>query len=136
MLDCQSALTAVLSNGDNSVYPVLVNSVRGALAALRRLAVQLSFVWVPSHGKRPLWEAPAGMCTETLRLLNAKVDREAAVCRQRRGQGSLREAWCRRREVADQWEYAAICAGSAAAALLKRKLEGGAHSSTSTTTSS
>ena len=136
VLDCQSALTAVLSNGDNSVYPVLVNSVRGALAALRRLAVQLNFVWVPSHGKRPLWEAPAGMCTETLRLLNAKVDREAAVCRQRRGQGSLREAWCRRREVADQWEYAAIRAGSAAAALLKRKLEGGAHSSTSTTTSS
>ena len=69
VLDCQSALTAVLGNGDKSVYPVLVNSVRSALAALRRLGVQLSFVWVPSHGKRPLWEAPLGMCTETLRML-------------------------------------------------------------------
>ncbi|CAE7883770.1 unnamed protein product [Symbiodinium necroappetens] len=132
VLDCQSALTAVLGNGDKSVYPVIVNSVRGALAALRRLGVQLSFVWVPSHGKRPLWEAPLGMCTETLRMLNARVDREAAACRQRRGQGSLREAWCRRREAADQWEYSAICAGSAAAALLKQKVERDARPPTTT----
>ena len=58
-------------------YPGLASEIRAALTRASMVGVQLSFVWVPSHGKRPAWEAPAGMCSELLRLLNNKADRAA-----------------------------------------------------------
>ena len=115
VLDCMSALNA-RHPGTREKYPALAANIRGALRAISDCGAQISYVWVPSHGKRPSWEAPLGMCTESLRLLNKKADRAAADCRNRRLLGSAREAWVQQRRAAEDWEFRAIMASSAAAA--------------------
>ena len=117
-VDCKAALRTPTSAVARDKYPGLASEIRAALTRASVVGVQLSFVWVPSHGKRPAWEAPAGMCSELLRLLNDKTDRAAEACRLRRFNHSRRQQWWHAKTLAAEWEYQAILASAAAGNLL------------------
>ena len=72
-LDCKAALRTPTSAVARDKYPGLASEIRAALTRASAVGMQLSFAWAPSHGKRPAWEAAAGMCSELLRLLNDKA---------------------------------------------------------------
>ncbi|CAE7470983.1 unnamed protein product [Symbiodinium sp. CCMP2592] len=114
VLDCQSALSLVLQTGANfSYYLKLVDSVQASLRVLRGRGVAVSCVWVPSHGKRPGWQAPPGLCGDFLHRLTASADEAAGECRLRRFSGGAMEAWWQRRDAARAWELRAIQASAA-----------------------
>ena len=52
-LDSQSALKVVLRRTHRFCF--LLGLVERTRASLTQLQVQLTFTWVPSHGKRPKW---------------------------------------------------------------------------------
>ena len=124
VLDCQSALQVVLQEGLRFNYLLkLVEQVRLPLRDLASAGVQLQYVWVPSHGKKPSWCAPPGLCSDLLRYLNDLVDKAAADCRQRRGGQGGRVEWWQRRSAASKWDLGAILASAAAGQLLRAKLQ-------------
>ena len=124
VLDCQSALQVVLLKGLRFNYLLkLVEQVRLPLRDLASVGVQLQYVWVPSHGKKPNWCAPLGLCSDLLRYLNDLVDKAAADCRQRRGGQGGRVEWWQRRSAASKWELGAILASAASGQLLRAKLQ-------------
>ena len=123
VLDCQSALSVVQRQGEGLCYLLkLVDSVKASLRALRDQGVAVTCVWVPSHGKRPRWQAPAGLCGDLLRALNDKADVAAGSCRKRRTAGGARETWWRLREEAKSWELRAILASASASEALHLEL--------------
>ena len=124
VLDCQSALQVVLQKGLRFNYLLkLVEQVRLPLRDLASVGVQLQYVWVPSHGKKPNWCAPSGLCSDLLRYLNDLVDKAAADCRLRRGGQGGRVEWWQRRSAASKWELGAILASAASGQLLRAKLQ-------------
>ncbi|CAE7528081.1 pol [Symbiodinium sp. CCMP2592] len=123
VLDCQSALTLVLQKGDSFCYYLkIVDSIKASLRALRGHGVAVTCVWVPSHGKRPGWHAPPGLCGDLLRKLNASADEAAGACRLRRFSGGAIEAWWLHRNDARSWELRAIQASAASGEALHREL--------------
>ncbi|CAE7488209.1 unnamed protein product [Symbiodinium sp. CCMP2592] len=123
VLDCQSALTLVLQKGDSFCYYLkIVDSIKASLRALRGHGVAVTCVWVPSHGKRPGWHAPPGLCGDLLRKLNASADEAAGACRLRRFSGGAIEAWWLHRNDARFWELRAIQASAASGEALHREL--------------
>ena len=115
VVDCQAVLRVVLRRGEHFSYLLsIINQARQALSSLEASGVQLTYVWVPSHGKRPDWEAPLGLNTDLLRSMNDRADRAAAECRARRSGGHGRAEWWRLREEAASWELRATQATAAA----------------------
>ena len=122
-LDSQSALRVVLRQDYRFCFLLrLVERIRASLLELAAMQVQLTFLWVPSHGKRPQWHPPSGLCADRLRWLNDRADRAAADCRLRRSGGRGRAEWRRSREIAGVWELEAIQALAAASQLLYNEL--------------
>ena len=122
-LDSQSALRVVLRQDYRFCFLLrLVERTRASLLELAAMQVQSTFVWVPSHGKRPQWQPPSGLCADRVRWLNDRADRAAADCRHRRSGGRGRAEWWRLREVAGAWELGATQALAAAGQLLHAEL--------------
>ena len=122
-LDSQSALRVVLRQDCRFCFLMrVVARTRASLLELAAMQVQLTYVWVPSHGKRPQWQPPSGLCADRLRWLNDRADRAAADCRHRRSGGRGRAEWWRLREVAGAWELGATQALASAGQLLHAEL--------------
>ena len=125
--DCQAALHAVGGHTEDHVceLPVLAEEVRELFVQVQRVGPHARRVWVPAHGRQPSWDAPTGLSTDLLRLLNDKVDEEARNCMSRRLTGSARQHWSSVLDNNTEWEKAAIMAASSAARQLQLHLETG-----------
>ena len=91
--DCQAVMRAFRRDHNNlNAYnlPHLVREIQENFAAIRRTSARVRMVWVPSHGKKPCWEAPPELCTDFLRLLNDRADESGRACMERRRRGSAR----------------------------------------------
>ena len=108
LYDCE-AVVAGIRCPEASALPALMSEISCAAAVLEALQVHIDFIWVPSHGKRPLWSAPCGL--------------DSSACRAR-WQYSARRRWHREYRASVSWETAAIKASAGASELLKAHLQG------------
>ena len=123
LYDCE-AVRAGVKCPEASALPALMSEISCAAAALEASGLRLDFIWVPSHGKRPLWEAPCGLDSAACRALNAKADAAANAARANRWQYSARRRWHQEYRAAVSWETAAIKASAGASEILKAHLQG------------
>ena len=113
--DCQSAISAIEEQATTSACPRLIQEIKLNLQHAHISGVTTSFIWVPSHGKRPGWSPVGGHNGHRLRELNDCVDRHCTEVLNRRLQGSLRQRWHALAHHAMVWEYNAIHAAAKAA---------------------
>ena len=73
VVDCESAITAIEGKRDFDLMLVL-QDIRHFRQRLLGQGIDVSFVWCPSHGKRPKWAPPLGLDPQTLRELNTAAD--------------------------------------------------------------
>ena len=123
LYDCE-AVVAGIKCPEASALPALMSEISCAIAALQASHVHIDFIWVPSHGKRPLWSAPVGLNSSACRALNAKADAAANAARENRWLHSARRRWHREYRDAVKWETAAIRASAGASEMLKAHLQG------------
>ena len=107
VVDCESAIMAIEGKRDFNLTLVL-QDIRHFRQRLLGQGIDVSFVWCPSHGKRPKWAPPLGLDPQTLRELNTAADVVAGQCMQRRRNGSARLVWAQHLETAAEWEYRAV----------------------------
>ena len=122
VMDCKAAMSTTTSAPTRVKYPGIAAAIRAALDSVATMQVQCQFVWVPSHGKHANWEAPPGMSSDGLRMLNDRADKEASACRLRRLTNSRRQAWWETRQTCARWEFEALMASSAASDMLHEHL--------------
>ena len=123
LCDCE-AVRAGVKCPEASALPALMSEISCAAAALEASELRIDFIWVPSHGKRPLWEAPCGLDSAACRALNANADAAANAARAYRWQYSARRRWHQEYRAAVSRETAAIKASAGASEILKAHLQG------------
>ena len=113
--DCQAAISAIKAQELSSACPLLVQEIRLNLQHASIYGVSVSFVWVPSHNKKPDWTPEDGHDGPFLRQLNERADAHCTEILSRRFLGSLRQRWHVIAHNAMTWEYNVIHAAAKAA---------------------
>ena len=113
--DCQAAISAIKAQVITSACPSLVQEICLNLQHAHIFGVSTSFIWGPSHNKRPDWVPEDGHDGSLLRQLNERADAHCTEILTRRLQGSLRQRWQVIVRNATEWEYKVIHAAAKAA---------------------
>ena len=113
--DCQAAISAIEAQELSSACPLLVQEIRTNLQHANIFGVSASFIWVPSHNKKPDWIPADGHDGPFLRQLNERADAHCTEVLTRRLEGSLRQRWHVIAHKAMTWEYNVIHAAAKAA---------------------
>ena len=108
VVDCLSAMQAIINGAAPSEYQHLLNQIRDHRRALDRHGLAVVFVWTPSHDKRPDWRPAVDLDPGQLRAFNAAADKGAGVSMERRRCGSLRHRWAAVAAEACAWEVEAL----------------------------
>ena len=122
LYDCE-AVVAGIRHPEGAALPGLFAELRAAQATLHQRNLLTELIWVPSHGKNPMWRAPAGLSVSYCRELNAKADAAANAARDNRWRHSARRRWHQAHREAVAWERAAILASAGASGILQTHLE-------------
>ncbi|CAE7637517.1 unnamed protein product [Symbiodinium pilosum] len=113
--DCQAAISAIQAHEVSATCPRLIQEIKLNIGHAQIAGITTTFIWVPSHGKKPNWSPAGGHEGQKLRELNERVDAHCTEVLNRRLQGSLRQRWHAVAHHAMVWEYKVIHASAKAA---------------------
>ena len=121
-VDCESALKALAAPGRCGI-PLLAQRASDAIKGIRQQNICVSMHWVPSHGKRPGWCAPAGYAADECRRLNDKADDAARRHCEQRCRGADRQVWAGQLVAAKAREVQVVRFSSLAGTRLEMHLQ-------------
>ncbi|OLQ04545.1 hypothetical protein AK812_SmicGene12363 [Symbiodinium microadriaticum] len=121
-VDCESALKTLAAPGRCGI-PLLAQRASDAIKGIRQQNTRVSMHWVPSHGKRPGWCAPAGYAADECRRLNDKADDAARRHCEQRCRGADRQVWAGQLEAAKAREVQVVRFSSLAGTRLEMHLQ-------------
>lgn len=92
LVDCEAAIKSICCPAGCGHYG-LASKAQLAGAKARRRGIAWTFVWTPSHGKKPRWSPLPPLQAGTCRMLNQAADAFANQLRRTRLRDSRRATW-------------------------------------------